>query len=71
MSGYQVRQSADGHITLNYVAPGQLEAREVEEIRRRLGRIDNGLTGICIERVDSLGTTVAGKTRRVIREHDS
>lgn len=69
MSGYQVIQSAYGDITLNYIASRQLETSEVEQIRWRLGRIDDSLTSIGIERVYSLPKTIAGKTRHILREH--
>jgi phenylacetate-coenzyme A ligase PaaK-like adenylate-forming protein len=66
--GYQVIQSADGAITLNYVAAEPLALNEAAEIRRRLGQIHPGLATLRIERVESLEQTIAGKTRRIMRE---
>lgn len=67
--GYQVIQSGDGDITLNYVAEKPLGSGEMAEIRRRLNKINSELARISIERVESLEQTIAGKTRRIFREY--
>lgn len=68
LTGYQVVQSADGDITLNYMAEKPLRPDEIAEIRRRLTQINSDLTGISIERVQALEQTIAGKTRPIRRE---
>jgi phenylacetate-CoA ligase len=68
IAGYQVVQSYDGDITLNYVAREPLGPPEMEELRRRLNRINPDLTSIRVARVESLEQTIAGKTRRIFRQ---
>jgi len=66
--GYQVVQSPDGAISLRYLAAKRLEPSDVEEIVRRLNRVNPYLSGVRVERVDSLEQTIAGKTRRIVRQ---
>lgn len=67
ISAYQVVQSAEGDIALKCVAATSIGSHETAEIRRRLDRINTGLAEIRLEWVESLDQTIAGKTRRVIR----
>ena len=68
ISAYQVVQSRDGIITLQYLATSSLKPNEVESIRRRLNQITPHLAGVRLQRVESLEQTIAGKTRRIVRE---
>lgn len=65
---FQVIQSAGGEIALNYVGQRSLAVQELEEIRRRLYKINPELARIRILKVESLGQTIAGKTRRITRQ---
>lgn len=67
IAGYQVVQSAEGEITLNYLASAPLRSAEVATIRQRLGKIHPDLAGVRIARVSALEQTLAGKTRRICR----
>lgn len=64
---YQVVQRADGALTLLYVADRPLSPAELAELRSRLERVHPALADIAIERTAQLETTLAGKTRRVVR----
>lgn len=66
--GYQLVQTTDGDITLNYMAREPLGLAEMAEIKRRLNKINAGLARVSIERVESLEQTIAGKTRRICRD---
>ena len=68
IANFQVVQSADGDIALNYVAAAPLEEVELMHIRDRLTRINPDLKNIPIEKVELLEQTIAGKTRRIFRQ---
>lgn len=67
IGGFQVIQSADGNITLNYVSAKPIGEGEIAAIRRKFAKIHADLESVNIERVESLERTVAGKTRRIFR----
>lgn len=68
MLGFQVVQSLDGAIRIDYVAPRALDETEIGPLRGRLRRIHPALERVRIARVAALEPTVAGKTRRMRRE---
>jgi phenylacetate-coenzyme A ligase PaaK-like adenylate-forming protein len=68
IANFQVVQSADGDIALNYVAAAPLEEVELMRIRDRLTRINPQLRNIPIQQVELLEQTIAGKTRRIFRQ---
>lgn len=65
---FQVVQSRQGNIRLNYVASRSLEVGEESEIHRRLSRISPTLNEIQLTRVESLKQTIAGKTKMIYVE---
>ena len=65
--GYQVVQSENGIIQLNYTSDQPLEEREIAKLRERLGKISPELIGIAIERAGWLEQTIAGKTIAIVR----
>jgi phenylacetate-coenzyme A ligase PaaK-like adenylate-forming protein len=70
IAGFQVIQADTGDITLRYIGPKPMRSSEIAEMRQRLNRIHPDLADICIARVESLGQTMAGKTRRILRENN-
>jgi phenylacetate-coenzyme A ligase PaaK-like adenylate-forming protein len=68
VTSYQVSQSADGGVVLDYVSAEPLAAGEMAALRGRLRRVHAELEAIGIRRVAALEQTVAGKTRRVARQ---
>lgn len=65
---FQVTESVNRDITLQYVAAEPLKQDEVVGIRDRLKKIHSELAGIRIARVESLEQTIAGKSRPIRRE---
>ncbi|MBI1883155.1 MAG: hypothetical protein HYS08_02985 [Chlamydiae bacterium] len=68
ISGYQILQRTDGNVFLSYTGARLLTLAELRELKRRLCWINAGLAAVQIERVQSIDPTIAGKTRRIIRE---
>ncbi|ANV84740.1 hypothetical protein AWQ21_10335 [Picosynechococcus sp. PCC 7003] len=68
ITDYQIIQSKDCTIKLNYVSSSPLIPEEIKEIRRRLQEINPRLEKTLIENVEALEMTVAGKNKRLIRE---
>jgi phenylacetate-CoA ligase len=68
LASFQVIQAANGHITLSYETVAPLKAGDIEAIKQRLVNIHPALGSVRIQQVHALAQTVAGKTRRVMRE---
>jgi phenylacetate-CoA ligase len=68
ITDFQVIQSSSGHISINYVGIGNVANLEIKEVRQRLSKISPFLAGIETRQVKLLKKTIAGKTRRIIRE---
>jgi len=67
VTAFQVVQNGGGKIFFRYVSAAQQPETE-REIRRRLSIVHPELGNVEFERVSSLSSTIAGKTRAVIRE---
>lgn len=65
---FQVVQSADGAIFLDYVAPDPLDAAATAILHRRLRLVHPDLVIVEVRRVPSLPTTIAGKRKPIRRE---
>ncbi|MGI0480743.1 hypothetical protein ACN4EE_08125 [Geminocystis sp. CENA526] len=68
ITDYQIIQSKNYQITLNYVSDSLLTSEQIREIKRRLQEINPRLEETFIQRVNSIDTTLAGKTKRLIKE---
>jgi len=68
ISDFQVIQSLDGQIKLRYVGTEMVKPNEISEVKRRLQQINPQLANIDLQQVESLEKSIAGKTRRIIRE---
>lgn len=66
IQSFQVVQDSDRAITINYTSNEQLPLDTTMLIRRRLGRVDGRLEGVCINRVPRIDPTIAGKSKRVV-----
>jgi len=65
---YQVRQSKSGEIHFDYVSREPLSEEILRKIRTRLERINILLKDVQFEKVALLKITIAGKTKRVLKE---
>lgn len=68
ITDYQIIQSKNNQIKLNYISSSPLQSNQIGEIKRRLKGINPRLEHTIIERVDFLQTTIAGKISRLIKE---
>lgn len=68
ITDFQVVQSSDGYIKFFYIGTETVGVAEIRNVRNRLRQIAPQLATVDMQQVGSLGQTVAGKTRRIIRE---
>jgi len=68
VADFQIVQRVDGRITLRFVSAREPSADECAAIKQRLTQVNEALGAIELEEVRELEQTVAGKTKRIVRE---